>query len=73
MNPMRLQDIVPTLGITYEHDRATLADVAANTQLSTTGLFAVCAVHKKTSLVRVFVGVGEMTTIAIVELEVDER
>lgn len=72
MNSMRLQDIVPALGITHEHDRATLADVTAYTQLSTTGLLAVCAVHKEASFVRVLVGVGEMTTIAVVELKVDE-
>lgn len=72
MDSMRLQDIIPTFRITNQHDRATLADVTAYTQLSTAGFLAVGAVHKKASFVRVLVGVGEMTTIAIVELEVDE-
>jgi len=72
VNSMRQQDIVPALGITYEHDRATLADIATNSQFSTTDFLAVSAVHEELSLVRVLVGVGEMTAIAVIELKIDE-
>lgn len=72
MNAIWQQHIVPTLRISYEHNCSTLADVAANAQLSSTNSLAVSAVNKEASFVGILVGLGEMSSIAIVELKVDE-